>query len=135
MEGIGDLMAGFAVVLSWQNLLYMVVGIILGVIIAAVIRSHETVVRRPEEWARSEACQVTSATQVASTKTAKYGHGEVARRGASARSCNATSPICEHYSYRRHGFQDLSSPTARVRCPSIRGLVVEVAHRQGLVDP
>ncbi len=36
MEGIGDLMTGFAVVLSWQNLLYMVVGIILGVIIGVL---------------------------------------------------------------------------------------------------
>src|SRR5919109_437005 len=36
MEGIGDLMAGFAVVLSWQNLLYMVVGIVLGVIIGVL---------------------------------------------------------------------------------------------------
>ena len=30
MEGIGDLMAGFAIVLSWQNFLYMVIGIVLG---------------------------------------------------------------------------------------------------------
>src|SRR5215471_16147315 len=36
MEGIGDLMAGFAVVLSWQNLLYMVIGIVLGVIIGVL---------------------------------------------------------------------------------------------------
>src|SRR5215212_7395517 len=36
MESIGDLMGGFAVVLSWQNLLYMVVGIVLGVIIGVL---------------------------------------------------------------------------------------------------
>src|SRR6187397_378221 len=36
MEGIGDLMGGFAVVLSWQNLLYMVVGIVLGIIIGVL---------------------------------------------------------------------------------------------------
>ena len=36
MEGISDLMAGFAVVLSWQNLLYMVIGIVLGVIIGVL---------------------------------------------------------------------------------------------------
>src|SRR6187397_886221 len=36
MEGIGDLMGGFAVVLSWQNLLYMVIGIVLGVIIGVL---------------------------------------------------------------------------------------------------
>jgi len=36
MESIGDLMAGFAVVLSWQNLLYMVIGIVLGVIIGVL---------------------------------------------------------------------------------------------------
>src|ERR1700755_357563 len=33
MEGIGDLMTGFAVVLSWQNFLYMLIGLVLGVII------------------------------------------------------------------------------------------------------
>src|SRR3979490_712214 len=36
MESIGDLMNGFAVVLSWQNLLYMVIGIVLGVIIGVL---------------------------------------------------------------------------------------------------
>ena len=36
MEGISDLMGGFAVVLSWQNLLYMVIGIVLGVIIGVL---------------------------------------------------------------------------------------------------
>src|SRR6187549_3404011 len=36
MEGIGDLMHGFAVVLSWQNLLYMLIGIVLGVIIGVL---------------------------------------------------------------------------------------------------
>jgi putative tricarboxylic transport membrane protein len=36
MESIGDLMHGFAVVLSWQNLLYMVIGIVLGVIIGVL---------------------------------------------------------------------------------------------------
>src|SRR5512143_2689481 len=36
MEGIGDLMHGFVVVLSWQNLLYMVIGIVLGVIIGVL---------------------------------------------------------------------------------------------------
>src|SRR3954465_2119169 len=36
MEGISDLMHGFTVVLSWQNLLYMVIGIVLGVIIGVL---------------------------------------------------------------------------------------------------
>src|SRR5256886_131903 len=36
MDGISDLMHGFAVVLSWMNLLYMVVGIVLGVIIGVL---------------------------------------------------------------------------------------------------
>src|ERR687883_315828 len=36
MESIGDLMHGFAVVLSWQNVLYMVIGIVLGVIIGVL---------------------------------------------------------------------------------------------------
>src|SRR6187455_599261 len=36
MESIGDLMHGFAIVLSWQNLLYMVIGIVLGVIIGVL---------------------------------------------------------------------------------------------------
>src|SRR5258706_9589695 len=36
MEGISDLMGGFAVVLSWHNLLYMVIGIVLGVIIGVL---------------------------------------------------------------------------------------------------
>src|SRR5678815_2876044 len=36
MEGIGDLMAGFAVVLSWQNVWLMVIGILLGVIIGVL---------------------------------------------------------------------------------------------------
>ena len=36
MESIGDLLGGFAVVLSWQNLLYMFVGIVLGVIIGVL---------------------------------------------------------------------------------------------------
>ncbi|HYC66404.1 MAG TPA: tripartite tricarboxylate transporter permease [Reyranellaceae bacterium] len=36
MESIGDLMVGFGVVLTWQNFLYMVVGIVLGVIIGVL---------------------------------------------------------------------------------------------------
>src|SRR5438552_15601885 len=36
MEGIGDLMGGFAVVLTWHNVLYMVIGIVLGVIIGVL---------------------------------------------------------------------------------------------------
>ena len=36
MESIGDLLHGFAVVLSWHNLLYMLVGIVLGVIIGVL---------------------------------------------------------------------------------------------------
>ena len=36
MESIGDLMHGFAIVLSWQNLLYMAIGIVLGVIIGVL---------------------------------------------------------------------------------------------------
>src|SRR5215216_5363436 len=36
MEGIGDLMGGFAVVLTWQNVLYMVIGVVLGVIIGVL---------------------------------------------------------------------------------------------------
>ncbi len=36
MESIGDLMHGFAVVLSWQNFLYMLIGIMLGVIIGVL---------------------------------------------------------------------------------------------------
>jgi putative tricarboxylic transport membrane protein len=36
MEAIGDLMAGFAIVLSWQNFVYMVIGIVLGVIIGVL---------------------------------------------------------------------------------------------------
>ena len=32
MESIGDLMVGFSVVLSWQNLLFMVIGIVLVVL-------------------------------------------------------------------------------------------------------
>src|SRR5688500_5508675 len=36
MESIGDLMAGFAIVLSWQNFVYMVVGIMLGVLIGVL---------------------------------------------------------------------------------------------------
>ncbi len=37
MESIGDLMGGFAVVLSWQNLLYMFIGVVLGVIIGVLV--------------------------------------------------------------------------------------------------
>ena len=40
MESIGDLMHGFAVVLSWQNFLYMLIGIMLGVIIGEIGRAH-----------------------------------------------------------------------------------------------
>src|SRR5215203_2341742 len=36
MEAIGDLMAGFAIVLSWQNFVYMVIGIVLGVVIGVL---------------------------------------------------------------------------------------------------
>src|ERR671911_2834951 len=36
MEAIGDLMAGFAIVLSWQNFVYMVIGISLGVLIGVL---------------------------------------------------------------------------------------------------
>jgi putative tricarboxylic transport membrane protein len=36
MESIGDLLHGFAVVLSWHNLLYMLIGIFLGVIIGVL---------------------------------------------------------------------------------------------------
>src|SRR5690349_21504619 len=36
MEDIGNLMHGFSVVLSWQNFLYMVVGIVLGVLIGVL---------------------------------------------------------------------------------------------------
>jgi putative tricarboxylic transport membrane protein len=36
MDDIGNLMHGFSVVLSWQNLLYMVVGIVLGVLIGVL---------------------------------------------------------------------------------------------------
>src|SRR4029453_7767330 len=36
MESIGDLLNGFAVVLSWQNLVYMLIGIFLGVIIGVL---------------------------------------------------------------------------------------------------
>src|SRR5438094_5715837 len=36
MEAIGALLHGFAVVLSWHNLLYMVIGIVLGVIIGVL---------------------------------------------------------------------------------------------------
>ena len=36
MESIGDLMGGFAVVLSWHNFIYMLLGIMLGVIIGVL---------------------------------------------------------------------------------------------------
>ena len=36
MEGIGDLLHGFGVVLSWTNFLYMLIGITLGVIIGVL---------------------------------------------------------------------------------------------------
>ena len=36
MEDIGNLMQGFAVALTWKNLLFMLVGILLGVLIGVL---------------------------------------------------------------------------------------------------
>ena len=36
MEDLGNLMQGFAVALSWKNLLFMMIGILLGVLIGVL---------------------------------------------------------------------------------------------------